>query len=69
MLTIGIVPFTFAVMSPTNNRLIKKAQASVEVKGDEKEVGDLLEKWRKLNGARSLLPLVGGALGLFAALL
>jgi hypothetical protein len=68
VLTIGVVPWTILVMNSTNQKLIEKVESIVEAKGDEKEVGDLLRKWGTLNGMRSLLPLMGSAVGLFAAL-
>ncbi|CAL5870298.1 uncharacterized protein PFLUO_LOCUS4533 [Penicillium psychrofluorescens] len=69
ILTLSIVPYTLATMSSTNNALLAKtkldseptAQASVEIE-------ELVSKWISLNGFRSLLPLAGGLLGIFAAL-
>jgi hypothetical protein len=68
-LTIGIVPWTILAMNSTNQKLLAKAESTVNVKGDEKEVGDLLETWRTLNGIRSVLPLLGSAAALLAVLL
>ena len=66
--TIGIAPWTILAMTPTNEKLIKKAEGKVDVKGDEEEVRMLLKRWSSLNGIRSLLPLAGAALGLFTVL-
>ncbi len=46
-----------------------KADSPVSVKGDEKEVNDLLTRWRTVNGIRSVLPLIGGAIAVAAVVL
>jgi len=75
ILTMGIAPFTVLVMSGTNERLIGLSEGKGDgVRGKEKEdvqgreVRGLLEGWSRLNGVRSLLPLAGGLVGVFAAL-
>ncbi|KAK2740999.1 hypothetical protein FQN55_008554 [Onygenales sp. PD_40] len=71
LLTVGMVPYTLAVMMGTNNKLAEKAKA-VEAepakamgKGDEVEV--LANRWIYLNGVRSLFPLAGALVGFCAA--
>ena len=71
----GIAPFTALVMSGTNERLIALSEGKgAGVGGKEKEdvqgreVRGLLEGWGRLNAVRSLLPLAGGLVGVFAAL-
>lgn len=73
VLTMGIAPFTVAVMGRTNGRLIELATRGEERKkeGEEeerKEVGELLGRWKVLNGVRSLLPFLGGVAGVVAVL-
>jgi hypothetical protein len=70
VMTIAIVPWTLLMMSSTNNRLLAKAKetGSGNGKEDDREVGELLKRWTTLNGVRSLLPLVGGVVGLVAVL-
>jgi hypothetical protein len=75
ILTLGIVPFTIVAMRPTNNKLIEKAETSSKqtdtsplAQSNEDEIDNLIAKWKSLNGIRSLLPLLGGILGLGAAL-
>lgn len=54
--TIGIVPYTYAVMLPTNKQLF-----SASSKGDKKEdVRNVVARWGWLNGVRALLPMIGG---------
>ncbi|PGH16073.1 hypothetical protein AJ79_02053 [Helicocarpus griseus UAMH5409] len=72
LLTLGIVPYTIAMMKTTNNALNEKAKAvqsepAVKVgAGDETE--ELVRKWTALNGVRSLFPLAGALVGAYAAL-
>lgn len=61
-LTLGMVPFTFIFMFPTNNALLRVA-AGVGAMGGEGAVRELLVKWKDLNLMRSLFPLAGAALG------
>ncbi|PVH82444.1 DUF1772-domain-containing protein [Cadophora sp. DSE1049] len=73
VLTMGIAPFTALVMSGTNERLIGMSEGKgVGMSGKEdvegKEVRGMLEGWGRLNGVRSLLPLLGGVVGVVAAL-
>ena len=53
---LGMMPFTLAVMMPTNNKIsamAKKAEAKEEV--DEQEYTALLQKWKGLNLVRSAI--------------
>ena len=69
---IGIIPFTLLAMVPTNNRLHElaaqwKAKIKEEVsQAEEKEVNDLLAKWKRLNYLRAVFPLMGFCLAAFA---
>lgn len=65
-LGLAIVPFTVLVMDPTNQALLRAAGAQGPgEKVEETAVRALLERWRRLNLARSILPLVGATLGLW----
>lgn len=67
LLCVGIAPFTVGVMKGTNDRLIELSEGA-EQKVEEGEVRGLLEKWGRLNGVRSLLPVLGGVAGVVAVL-
>ncbi|PWY90381.1 DUF1772-domain-containing protein [Aspergillus sclerotioniger CBS 115572] len=68
VLTVSIVPFTIATMRKTNNALMSLAQSSKDLSAaEETQSSDLLKRWVFLNGIRSLLPLVGAAVGMAAA--
>ncbi|KAL5362096.1 hypothetical protein BJX96DRAFT_153393, partial [Aspergillus floccosus] len=67
-LTLAIVPYTFAAMVPTNSALIAKAEAKELSVQESAEAVPLLEKWTKLNAIRGVWPLVGGLVGVMAAL-
>ena len=49
----SVVPFTFAVIMPTNHRLLEPGR---DLASDETRA--LLEKWGKLHAVRSLLSLL-----------
>lgn len=69
VLTLGIVPYTFAVMRKTNSKLIEKATIDPTVaEKDGGDIDELVHSWIALNSFRSLLPLAGGVVGIFAAL-
>ncbi|PYI28937.1 DUF1772-domain-containing protein [Aspergillus indologenus CBS 114.80] len=66
-LTLGIVPFTRLAMKKTNDRLSQWATVQTEAEWTpeaDAEVEGLLWKWTWLNAARSVLPLLGGLVGL-----
>ncbi|CAG7959587.1 unnamed protein product [Penicillium olsonii] len=68
-LTIAIVPYTIIAMRKTNNALIEQSNSTSAV--TEKNAGEieqLVRDWISLNGFRSLLPLAGGLVGIFAVL-
>ena len=65
--TMSIVPFTWFVMAPTNQLLFGLNSLASGAK-DLAEVHELIAKWRWLHVIRSLLPLLGAALGLTGAL-
>lgn len=80
-LTLGIVPWTLIAMVKTNSALetISGGDLTFTAKDESGEedvvvtVGDdefdgLVRRWQVLNGIRGLFPLVGGLLGVYAAL-
>ncbi|PGG98271.1 hypothetical protein GX51_06919 [Blastomyces parvus] len=72
VLTLTIVPWTLVAMTKTNGMLLEKAKAvesepTVKV-GAREETERLVRRWIGLNGVRSLFPLAGVLVGLFAAL-
>lgn len=67
-LTIGIVPFTLLVMMPTNNALLGVASGTGGQVLSEDAVRSLLLRWKNLNLMRSMFPLAGSLLGLWALL-
>ncbi|KAH7418806.1 hypothetical protein BKA64DRAFT_208632 [Cadophora sp. MPI-SDFR-AT-0126] len=71
LLTIGIVPFTFILMAGTNNKLSAKAKrqsGAVSVPAYDDAFAKLIDRWGTLNFCRSLLPFLGGVIGLVATL-
>jgi hypothetical protein len=69
VLTLGIVPFTLALMAPTNNKLIRYSDRSggeTLMQAQNADFDQLLGRWTTLNALRSLLPLAGGLIGLLA---
>ncbi|RDW64417.1 DUF1772 domain-containing protein [Aspergillus mulundensis] len=68
-LTVSIVPYTIVTMRPTNNALIQLARSRDLTTAEETQSNDLLGRWILFNGIRSILPLVGGLVGITAAFL
>ena len=71
-LTLGMIPFTWVFMAPTNGRLFeaqRRGLAGVEGKegGGEGAVRGLVGRWRRLHFVRALFPLAGAVVGLGAA--
>ncbi|KAJ5556465.1 DUF1772-domain-containing protein [Penicillium frequentans] len=66
VLTIGIVPYTLIFMVGTNNALMKKAESTSDA---DKEVPDLIERWKTLNLGRSIFPLAGAICAVVATIL
>ena len=60
VLTLAIVPFTFAFIMPTNNALEREIASEIKTMPPATAVA-LLQKWARWNLFRSLLPLVGAA--------
>lgn len=60
-LTVSIVPFTIVFMKSTNELLFKAAAGTLEA--SQEDVAKLIGRWGILNLVRSLLPLVGAAVG------
>ncbi|KAJ5655729.1 hypothetical protein N7507_007679 [Penicillium longicatenatum] len=64
--TIAMVPFTWLIMTPTNNTLFQLEAASVsasEPPADLNAVRELVVRWSWLHATRSLFPLVGALVG------
>ncbi|EKV19026.1 hypothetical protein PDIG_05230 [Penicillium digitatum PHI26] len=69
VLTLSIVPYTIVAMSKTNAALLTKATGNSKVaEKASADVDELVQNWISLNTIRGLLPLVGGLVGIFAAL-
>ena len=78
LLTFGIWPWTIIIMMPTNKKLFKKYAEMKNLSVEEKatEVGlpkgestkELVDWWGVLNAWRSVMPLAGAVLGLWATL-
>ncbi|KAI8181045.1 Monooxygenase hypC [Colletotrichum sp. SAR 10_75] len=62
-LGLGIVPYTFAFMGPTNERLLAGAQGVVALGWSETR--ELLVRWQTLNVVRSFFSIAGAAVGLW----
>ncbi|KAK0498899.1 hypothetical protein EDD18DRAFT_54727 [Armillaria luteobubalina] len=72
VITFGIVPFTFAAMKKTNDKLHDKAGVvdDIGLEGAEEaellrteKTEDLVTRWKWLNAQRGLFPLVGAIIG------
>ncbi|KAL4926159.1 anthrone oxygenase tpcL [Aspergillus undulatus] len=62
--TVAMVPFTWVLMTPTNNTLFGLEKASSETAEDEfGAVRQLVVTWSWLHVTRSLFPLVGAIVG------
>jgi hypothetical protein len=59
----AVVPFTFAVIMPTNNRLLVPGRDLAS-----HETRELLERWGRLHAVRTFLSLIGAAVFLWAAI-
>lgn len=59
----AVVPFTFVVIMPTNNRLLSPGRDP-----GSSETRDLLVRWGRLQGVRTVLSLVGAVVYLGALL-
>ncbi|KAH8786012.1 hypothetical protein F5883DRAFT_673646 [Diaporthe sp. PMI_573] len=69
LITVLMVPFTWIVMLPTNNKLFAleaQAKAGVLPAGGLAEAQELVTKWSLMHVARSLFPLAGAILGSMA---
>jgi hypothetical protein len=69
--TLGIVPFTGLVMTPTNQELLGleeeyKQQAEPSKGREEERVNELINKWGVLNAGRAALTATGTILGMIA---
>ncbi|CZT07892.1 uncharacterized protein RAG0_13178 [Rhynchosporium agropyri] len=77
-LSVGIVPYTFAVMLPTNKELLRKVEVvrrvetseedEVERKDLERNAHQLVDSWATLNLGRGFMLLGSGVLGVWASL-
>jgi hypothetical protein len=77
LLTPAIVPYTFAVIRPTNDALKKKAasassaavgEAAAQLKGEEDNTHALVDRWATLNLVRGLVSLSAALIGAWASL-
>ena len=69
-LTLSIVPFTFAVMSGTNSKLLERSSGTnLQDEVSDEDTVALVERWTTFNQIRGLLPLVAGFCGIVASLL
>jgi hypothetical protein len=69
--TFAILPWTVAVMMPTNLDLMRRAKVAKEDAESlkfEKESEVMLAKWNIMNYVRAVLPMIGAWVGLYAAL-
>lgn len=64
--TIAMVPFTWVVMTPTNNTLFGLEEAALvadEAPADLDAVRELVVRWSWLHATRSFFPLIGAIVG------
>ncbi|KAL4867606.1 hypothetical protein BDV12DRAFT_198026 [Aspergillus spectabilis] len=64
--TIAMVPFTWVIMTPTNNTLFRLKETSVSASEPPADLGavrELVVRWSLLHATRSLFPLVGAVVG------
>ena len=68
--TIGIAPFTFLLMAPTNFTIrgIKETDEGIKDAGGPERVRALIRKFGRLNAVRGTIMAVGAGMGLWAAL-
>lgn len=68
--TIGIAPFTFLLMAPTNFTIrgIKETDEGIKDAGGPERVRALIRKFGRLNAFRGMIMAVGAGMGLWAAL-
>lgn len=64
--TVAVAPYTLVFMNRVNQTLMRAAAADPTKGAKDKEVRDLVVRWTRLNLMRGLLPLLGGALGLWS---
>ncbi|KAH1339533.1 hypothetical protein KXV68_004772 [Aspergillus fumigatus] len=68
LLTVGIVPYTFAFMMGTNRSLEAKVGSKDDSEATRTEVESLMERWGVLNAVRGAFPLVGAVVAAVAAM-
>lgn len=69
--TLSLIPFTLVIMGDVNATLLRAANAVATGTGailTQDSAKMAVERWGYLNMQRSLLPLIGGLLGLYGAL-
>lgn len=67
--TISMVPFTWAMMAPTNNILFGMEASTTASVADLGAVQELVVRWAWLHAVRSLFPLAGVIVGLTSVLI
>ena len=67
---IGIAPFTFFVMKPTNMTLrgIEESDEGIRKAGGELRVKELIRSFGRMNAIRGIIMAAGAGTGLWAAL-
>lgn len=75
LLTFSVLPWTIAVMMPSNKELLGKAKIAgeLEADGEKRRAFDLeaeraMRTWNIMNWVRAVLPMAGAWVGLYAAL-
>jgi hypothetical protein len=63
--TAALIPFTIALILPTNKELSAAAKSQAKTVTDRRARG-LITKWARLNTARIFLPLAGAVVGLWS---
>lgn len=67
LMTVAMVPYTWAVMGSVNRSLIGAVLAESAMKSEEAKV--LVARWARLNTIRALFPLLGALVGLWCVLM
>ncbi|PVH83182.1 hypothetical protein DL98DRAFT_652755 [Cadophora sp. DSE1049] len=78
ILSISIIPYTFAVLMPTNRQLLRKVEVlgkvelsredEVEMRDAERSAHQLVDWWGVLNLGRGVLLVCSGVVGVWASL-
>ncbi|KAJ9660484.1 hypothetical protein H2201_006906 [Coniosporium apollinis] len=66
--TVSMIPYTWTVMTGTNNKLWAAATGEAKLTVGSREAQGLINRWSRLNAVRAMFPLAGGVLGLLSVL-